>query len=286
MIAGVNAKLPIRRLTQPDLVDQVLESTDFRPPDPAPAIGSGATAGLRSRMARFSAPADHTARRQQVDQLLASLDLVAVATAAGEAVALLAGSDAQLDGMQVAAIVPTITMASALGLVVDDADQLVADVTAMARSIGRGEPATEQTDASVARLLSLAGQAGHEPDAAVSLLYQNRDASQGLLVNTLVSRYREKPREPVGGITVRVADRGVLLSSSDGGVEVSAGESVEVDLLCGDREFGHGRHACPGRALSEAIVAGTIDWLQTNRWMLGDITTDADGTIVELTLTR
>ncbi len=114
-------------------------------PHPSADPSTGSTMRLRAAMARFSGPDHHPDRHDAVLEAIAK-------------------------------IVPTETLGTALGLR-GSLDELIADVEAVVRVIGRAEPATTEADAATDRLLDRCADlaAGAVPTA--SLRYQNLDAT-------------------------------------------------------------------------------------------------------------
>ena len=267
----------------PRLVDAALLDHRLAPPAAPPTLGSGSTARLRDRMARFSSSMEHRARRDRVDGLIAELELSSLydeAIAAADR--FLARGDTSADVVALASTVPTVALAAAMGWSNAASDALVSDVQALAAAVGRGEPATVATDAAVDRLLARATDHGGDVDAGVSLLYQNADATKALLLATAAAEVDGHPRESAVRQTVRVAAEALTLTEAEGAsVEVAAGSVLQLDLVAGDREFGHGHHACPGRALAETIVDASLDVLRRRTDLAAaQIVRDDDGKII------
>lgn len=178
--------------------------------DPAhtvPAVPFGATgvAWLRAHVARFSEGPDHDRRRRLAEEILSTVDVAALERPGN----------------------PVAKLAAELGLPRD----VVADVSAIAKSYQPHTTVTPEADRAVERLVSLCG-ARDEPTAArIGLLVQACDATNALIAG----------KNPPVPITRRVAP---------------SGEVVEVSLA--DRPFGDGRHRCPARAHAMALASGTF----------------------------
>ena len=201
---------------------------------------TGATMRLRGEMARFSPPVAHGPRRADVVAVIESIDVDAVRLrAADEAEARLVDDVDLVAG--IARVVPTVTLWGALAL---PGPAALADVEAVVRVIGRGEPATATSDAAAERLLGVADV------ATVSLLYQDFDATSALIATTLA---------PGAAPAVPRTRRVAAADTSIGGVPVAAGVELVVEIGAAGFPFGAGPHECPGRTLAEAIVAGVID---------------------------
>lgn len=210
----------------------------------------GATIALRGRMARFSGPDHHAERRASVDAVIARID-----ASGAERVAVTVTSRLVATGAPHEAVVrraPSATMLALLELPLDAA-AAVDDIESVVRVIGRGEAADVTADAATERLLA-AVPAGVDPIAAVSLLYQNFDATAALLRNTLAARAAGSSPEPAVRVTKRVA----TAPSELGRTTLSADDEVVLEIGAVGLPFGFGPHACPGRDLAEAIVRGVI----------------------------
>jgi cytochrome P450 len=125
-------------------------------------------------------------------------------------------------------------------------------VAAVVRVIGRGEPAGAAADGAAARLLARVGVPG------ASILYQAHDATAALLLAALTGR----PAPPL--VTRRRAARATAV----GDRALPAGAEVALDLTAAGLGFGAGPHRCPGRAVAEALVAGTLGALAEHRYVV------------------
>jgi len=218
------------------------------------SIGSGETARLRDAMARFSSGDLHVKRRGEVLEVLDRLDESKLhKMARGRAATRLDGSDVEVVA-EIAFKVPTESMATALGVDERDLGAIVIDTASVAAVIGRAEPSGAESDRAVWRLLDRFAAVPGGAIAAVSLLYQNHDATAALSVAAILGDQLSQPRRCALAGTSRVA-------TADGFVgETSfvAGQTVSLDLESSGLEFGAGPHECPGADLARAIAAGIV----------------------------
>lgn len=241
-------------------VEAALASRELQPPPPPSTLGSGATATLRSAMARFDAGPSHQERRDRVVERIERLDAATVAAIARrntEAVFQAAETN-ELDARRdIAFVVPTLSVAEALNLSIDESlpNDVRDDVREVVHAIGRGEQATDRTDEATTRLLEhLQVQAG-DPVAAASMLYQNYDATAALITSHLVAHHQATERRSALAKTVRVA----TADTEVGGRSLLAGDMVTLDLESSGFEFGSGPHQCPGRELAESIATAVVE---------------------------
>jgi hypothetical protein len=235
---------------------------------------SGATIRLRAAMARFSEPSAHPPRRAAVVDVVAGLDLVELRTVAAQLTAASLRGD-EVDVLRdVAGVVPTAALWRALRLPEPVA---IADVEAVVRVIGRGQPATPAADAATERLLEVAGG----DVAVVSALYQNFDATAALIASTLGTG---DPPAPAVPRTRRVAVGDVVVA----GRSVPTGTTLVVEIGAAGLPFGAGPHECPGRLAAEAIVGGVVDAVATSGFHVdpADTVLDADGRPTRLVARR
>ncbi len=261
----------MRRLID-DAAVAALESDVLVPPSRPASFPAGPTAELRDAMARFSRGDDHRTARADVERAIAALDLAllarevtertttATATAtAGNATArnATAGTRGEAIG-DIGFVVPTEALLAVLQVPSADVLARAADVRTVVGAIGRFEPVSPDTEAATRRLVGCFAEqpAGHV--AAISMLYQNHDATAALFASTLLARSSRLQREHALALTVRIATEATTV----GDEAVEAGELVEVSLD-GDRlEFGHGDHACPGQSVAVLIVDAMIAALE------------------------
>lgn len=232
-------------------VEAVLSSPLFTPPA-APETITGHLATLRSEMARFSDGTTHAARRADVEESITRLNDAAVRTDAQRRAA------GVLDGVRVDAVadlgfvIPTQTLATALGVPAEDLNALRSDVTAVVEVIGRQMPASAEANNAAGRLLQRFAEHPSGPVAPISLLYQNHDATAALLGSVVLASHEGTKRRSALARTVRVATATEIIADT----RIDAGTTVELDLESSGYEFGVGPHHCPGRVLAQEIVAG------------------------------
>ncbi len=266
------------RLDRPDEVRAALEHADLVP-HPPHVDDDGATMRLRSAMARFTGGAAHAARRAAVVELIDRLDVDDLSEAARAATTARLGG-ARLDAAELARHVPTEAVAVALGIVVDD--RLVDDVHAMVAVIGRGAAPSKRADAATERLLARADAAGLEPVAAMSVLYQNTDATAALLLARLAAIVQAAERAPAVPRTRRVARCDVQI----GGHRILADTEVTIEIGAAGLPFGAGRHACPGQTVATRLVDCVADTITDAGYVPepSSVELDADGRPVAMSL--
>ena len=222
---------------------------------PGDELPPGPTRELRRAMARFCDGAAHAAARGRVVDVVDELDEERVAAIARRRTrSLIATGRTEA----VPALVPAGSLAEVLGVISPDDDGarlvellvLVGD-TIVAGSVDEAEADT--VDAATAELADLVAGRG-DPVALLSILHQTRGATGALIATMLEGT---TPRRSAVPATKRTATSDVVL---DGFGPITAGETVAVELDL-DTEFGHGRHACPGRRLAEAVSATVISAL-------------------------
>ncbi len=244
-------------LTSSAAVEAALLDPRLVPP-PADSLRPGATADLRQAMARFSPPETHGPRRAAVAELLAAIDhhpFAADAARRARAIVEAIGSARPVDGAaDLGDVVPVEVVALALGVGEPELPSVRADVLAVVKVIGRRQPATDEADAATMRLTDRLGELGHDPVAAVSLLYQTHDATAQLVAAMLIADAANAPRSPAVAATVRI----VATATVVGEQELTAGTAVSLNLASSGFEYGLGAHACPGRGVAERIALGIL----------------------------
>jgi len=204
-------------------------------------------------MARFSASDEHRHRRSGAIRAVGLIDLARLVREVTKRTTALA--DGGVDAVSaIGLVVPTEALLATMRVAPAEITARATDVAALVATIGRGEPVSPNTEAATRRLLGQFAQHPAGPVAAISLLYQNHDATAALFASTLLARGSGAPRENALARTVRLATDAVRLGDQD----VEAGEVVEVSLDGDDMEFGRGDHACPGEAVAVRIVAAMI----------------------------
>lgn len=236
-----------------------LESDRLVPAPRAASFVDGPTAELRDAMARFSSDDEHRHRRAAVEAAIAGLDadlLVREVTERTQTVAAASGSiDAVAD---IGLVVPTLALLATLGVGDVDLAERADDVRIVVATIGRGALVSANTEAATRRLTTTFADHPHEAVAAISMLYQNHDATAALFASTLLARSTGVPRENALARTVRVAREDVTVADE----QIEADEVVEISLDGDGVEFGLGDHACPGQALAVLIVDAMIGALE------------------------
>ncbi len=256
--------MSVIHFTDPDEVGVALR-TDALVPPPAPAnLGDGATAQLRNAMARFSHGDEHGPRRDQVIAAFDRLDPGAIETTAralserflgARALSALGlGAQAGDERPDLGFVVPTHCMAAALGVPESEWEIVRSDVVAVVAVIGRQEAASEASDRAAERLMQRFADHPDGPVAAISLLYQNHDATAALLAAVGTAADSGEQRRSALVETVRQAAEPTTVGST----AIEAGSTVVLSMEARSNEFGAGPHACPGRAVAEAIVAGIV----------------------------
>ena len=242
---------------------------------------TGSTIRLRQAMARFSQPDDHPARRAAVVAGIEHFRLETVAAiATSRTVQRLTGRRVDAVGA-IARVVPTEVLTICLGAP-DGLEQLLADVEAIVRVIGRGAPADAGADAAADRLLARFAQhpAGDIP--AVSMLYQNFDATTALVTANLLAM--ATGQRPVAAVprTRRVATS----TTQIGRHTIAAGTDIALEIGTAGLPFGSGLHECPGRLVAEHIVSGITSAVATSAYLvdLQSVELDADGRPIALQL--
>jgi cytochrome P450 len=261
----------MRRLYD-DAAVAALESSRLVPPPRPASFTDGPTAELRDAMARFSSGDDHRHRRADVVTAIAMIDTDLLVREVTERTAAAAEAHSGIEAIaDIGLVVPTMALLATLGVPGDDLAGRADDVRIVVATIGRGALVSPNTEAATRRLMSTFADHDAGAVAAVSMLYQNHDATAALFASTLLARATGVPRENALARTVRVAVESVTLADES----VEAGDVVEVSLDGEGIEFGLGDHACPGQATAVLIVDAMVGALE----ILG-CTVDADAVIV------
>ena len=248
-------------ITERDSIERALVDSRLIPHAHPDAGAGGRTMELRAEMARFSRPTEHPGRRAAADRAVRRLDVDAVI-----AEARVASKDLLADGLSAESVdavirsVPTIAVGTVLGATPDDS-RLVDDVAAIVRVIGRGEPPTGAADEATRRLVERFAEHPDGAVAAVSILYQNFDATSALIRNLLESTTSGEPPAPAVAATRRVATTEVLLDRE----VIPAGSEITLMIGAAGLPFGAGPHACPGQALAIALANAVVDELAAAR---------------------
>ena len=271
-------------ITSPSEVVEALNCPDLAPPSCPASLGQGATALLRDGMARFSHHKDHEHRRLAIEQAIASLDGFAfeqrsydrarsfldgapsTATTGSSQAAELPDETTRT---RITQVVPTETLASALGVADSDLDEVRRDAEMLAATIGRGEPASQETDEAATRLLDRFASHPGGAVANVSLLYQNHDATAALIAAFMEGHRAGSPRQSALQRTVRLVKSETTLvitpcqenppnQAGPGPRVLATGTVLSLSLRGLEVEFGAGAHQCPGETMAKDIAAGIV----------------------------
>lgn len=254
------------------------------PPGPT----HGALARLQCRMARFSDDAAHRRRRVLVEALLPDPRILEPAAAARTAAGLDFG-EAPFDVMPLARTVPIAVLAAALGVSAHDLDRVVALVGAVCAALAPGarEPhdLTQDADAAATELAShlapLVPEGQDEVAAAISVLFQARDATAALIGSALIAPVTKAVDDCASWIEwtvhhdapVQCTRRVARADWAVDGVVVPAGSTVWLMIAAADTSpgpiaptFGAGPHACPGWSQALAMARGVVTAVHTAGW--------------------
>jgi cytochrome P450 len=251
----------------------------------------GPAADLLARMARFSDGPDHRRRRDLVTRLLPPVAEVARAAGA-RANDHLRRRTAAFDVMPMARLLPAEVLARALGFAPDAADR-AAILTgqlcdALAPALAPRPVPASAADAVAAELSGLAadrfGRDGERIAAVISVLFQARDATAGLIGLTILTgtgtgggRDGLAPGLRVEQVLrhdapVQCTRRTAMADAAIGDVIVPAGAPVWIFVAAAERgsgmpaTFGSGPHACPGAAHAAAIARPVVTVLEADGW--------------------
>ncbi len=252
-------------ITNPSEVVEALNSPDLAPPGCPASLGQGATAFLRNGMARFSHGEDHTQRRLAIEEALASLNDFPFEQQSFDRTRSHGGDN----HTRIGEIIPTETLASALGVADSDLDEVRTSTGLLAATIGRGEPASKESEQAATRLLERFASHPGGAVANVSLLYQNHDATTALITAIVEGSRTSSPRNSALQRTVRVARSETTLDITRRQETVSnqafpvptelvTGTVLSLSLQDLGLEFGAGIHQCPGETMAKAIAAGIV----------------------------
>ena len=238
------------------------------PPARPSTIPPGPVADLRDAMARFSGPDTHASRRADVEMALGRLDNYPFDILARDRARAVAGGE-PLDALdRVGRVVPTVTLAAALGVHDHEIPAVVDDVRSVVGVIGRAEPWSPRCDEAARRLLRRFDSHEFGPVAGASLLYQNHDATAALFGSTVLGVHLGTERRCALARTIRVARDDTTILTTTGTLRVAAGETVVLDLEASGWEFGTGPHACPGQTLAQRLVAAMTGALAARGYVL------------------
>jgi cytochrome P450 len=249
----------------------------------------GPAARLLASMARFSDGPDHRRRREVVTSLLPPVPRVA-RTAAVRTNDYLNRRNAAFDVMPLARQLPAEVLACALGLAQADAAR-AATLTGMlcdavTPSLLPREGTAAIGDGAASQLTALmAGRWGQDDErvtAAVSILFQARDATAALIGTAVLAG----GRAPGSGQSaaqrvehalrheapVQCTRRTAPTEAQIGDAKIPAGAPVWIFVATAERgsgvpaTFGSGPHGCPGAAHASAIARQVVTVLAAEGW--------------------
>lgn len=257
----------------------------------APAAGqaAGAAADLVARMARFSDGEDHRRRRAVVSLLLPPVARITSITADRVNDYLLRRTST-FDIMPMARELPAEVLARSLGLPAAKAgraafltgvlcDALTPALRPRKLPPGAADAAAEELEALVRRYLETASS--ERVDAAVSILFQARDATAALIGTAVLAGSSDgDPRSPGQRVEevlrhdapVQCTRRTAIADAAIGDVTVPAGSAVWIFLATAEHgmgmpaTFGSGPHGCPGAAHATAIARQVVTVIAAEGW--------------------
>jgi cytochrome P450 len=271
-----------------------------------PAAPDGPAARLAAQMARFCDGPEHRRRRELVTRMLPPAADVARAAGA-RANDYLRRRVAAFDIMPMARLLPAEVLARALGLPPARAERAAtltgALCDALTPSLLPRNGTGSAGDAAAAELVHLMASLGHRDDehaaAAVSILFQARDATAALIGTAVVAGTASLAaaaaragnaaeaggRGPLtaarrveqvlrGDAPVQCTRRVALAEARVGDAVVPAGATVWVFVATAERgtgqpaTFGSGAHACPAAAQAAAIARQVVTVLEADGWRL------------------
>lgn len=248
-------------------VERILTDPAFRVPE-ADAAATRPADRFRARTSRFVNGALHDSRRRRVEELLATVDCGALATAAAARTRALAPA-----GMEaVAAQVPVACLAEQLGFV--DPDSTPGLVAVLADHYPAGGPSVA-ADAALVRLLTAApppGRGDHRDDGVlrVQLLVQSHVATAALIVAALRHPAAADPGVPTAELIATVLRDAPPVPTTRR--IAPDGDELVLHLDGPDREapagrprtiaFGVGARPCPAPRPALAIAAAVVTGLR------------------------
>jgi cytochrome P450 len=251
---------------------------------------AGAAAELVARMARFSDGEDHRRRRGVVAGLLPPVARIITITADRVNDYLLRRTST-FDVMPMARQLPAEVLARGLGLPAAKADRaafltgVLCDAITPALQPRKLPP--DAADAAAQELEALFGQ--HLPDAntdrvdaAVSILFQARDATAALIGTAVLAASGDRGDRQSPGLRVehvlrrdapvQCTRRTAIAEAAIADVTVPAGAAVWIFLATAEQgsgmpaTFGSGPHACPGAAHATAIARQVVTVIDAEGW--------------------
>jgi cytochrome P450 len=255
-----------------------------------PAAGNGGPAAeLIASMARFSDGAEHTRRRDLLVSLLPPVPRVAAAAGA-RASDYLRRRSAAFDIMPMARHLPAEVLALSLGLSPAAADRaatltgILCDAVTPTLRPGEGtEGAGDAAAVTLAGVITDDLGAGDTEriTAAISLLFQARDATAALIGSTILARRGDDTAVPAAqriddvlrhDAPVQCTRRTAIQDTAVGAARIPAGAPVWIFVATAERgrgrpaTFGSGPHGCPAAAQATAIARQVAAVLLADGW--------------------
>jgi cytochrome P450 len=251
---------------------------------------AGAAAELVSRMARFSDGEDHRRRRALLARVLPPVLVVGRIAGARTNNYLLRRASA-FDIMPAARQLAPAVLARGMGLAAAEAERaaLLTGVLCDALTPAlRPRPVPPGAADAAARELTglferhLGSSDPEEAAAAISVLFQARDATAALIGTAILARVAAGPDPRSGGqrieqvlrqdAPVQCTRRTAMTEVRIGDSTIAAGAPVWIFVAAAERgsgppaTFGSGPHACPGAAQATAIGRQAISVLEAEGW--------------------
>jgi cytochrome P450 len=261
---------------------------------PAGGLASQADAGpaaaLVARMARFSDGEDHRRRRALLARLLPPVPAVGRWAGARLNEYLLRRVSA-FDIMPAARQLPSAVLARGMGLAAADAERVALLTGVLCDALtpalrprpvppGAADAAASELTGLFERHLRTTDE--EEVAAAVSILFQARDATAALIGTTILARAPAgpDPRSPGQRVEqvlrqdapVQCTRRTATADVRIGDMAIAAGAPIWIFVAAAERgfglpaTFGSGPHACPGAAQATAIARQVVSVLEAEGW--------------------
>ncbi len=250
---------------------------------------TGAAADLVARMARFSDGEDHHRRRAVVSGLLPPVARVTTITA-DRVNDYLRRRTSTFDVMPMARQLPAEVLARSLDLPVAKADRaafltgVLCDALTPALSSRKlppdaGDAAAEELEALLRRYLDAASP--ERVDAAISILFQARDATAALIGTAVLAGSSDRDPRSAGqrveqvlrrDAPVQCTRRTAVADTTIADVTVPSGAAVWIFLATAEQgtgipaTFGSGPHGCPGAAHATAIAKQVVTVIEAEGW--------------------
>jgi cytochrome P450 len=252
------------------------------------AVPSGPAAQLLARMARFSDGHDHRKRRELLVSMLPPVPRVTKAAGARTNY-YLRRRLATFDIMPMARQLPAEVLAMAIGLPPGDAERAAALTGVLCDAVtptlvprpGTGSGGDTAAEALIALMAGLGGGDQERVTAAISILFQARDATAGLIGTAVLAGARTAASSSVPQRVedvlrregpVQCTRRTAVIATQIGDSMVPAGAALWIFLATAERgtgvpaTFGSGPHGCPGPAHAYAIARQVVTVLEAEGW--------------------